>query len=226
MTTWFVTGTDTEVGKTIFTNCFNQFLTNHNQQVTTQKWVQTGCKEIPLDIDKHDQSISTPQSKSIRKFRMPYSFSLPASAHLAAKNENTIIDPNKIIQSLRYLENQFDNVIIEGLGGIAVPLTETQTTLDILEQLKPHIIIVIPNQIGAINHALLTIETISNRHIPISGFIINNLNPKTPNLIKDDNPKIIQTLSGIKCIGTINQTKQLQLSQPFIHQELNIKTNQ
>ena len=151
---------------------------------------------------------------------MPYSFKLPASAHLAAKEENKMIDQNKIIQSLRYLEKNFNTVLIEGLGGIYVPLNETLTTLDVLEQLKIHTIIIIPNQIGAINHALLTIEAIANRQIPISGFIINNMNTKTPEQVKQDNPTIIQSLSGITCIGSINNMKQLELSQQFIKKEL------
>ena len=222
MPTWFITGTDTEVGKTIFTGLFGNLLNKKNITVTTQKWVQTGNQDHPLDTTIHDQLIQSAQANNdtIQQCRMPYSFTLPASAHLAAKEENKIIDQNKIIQSLRYLEKKFNTVLIEGLGGIHVPLTETLTTLDVLEQLKIHTIIIIPNQIGAINHALLTIEAIANRQIPISGFIINNINTKTPKQVKQDNPNIIQSLSGITCIGSINNMKQLELSQQFIKQEL------
>ena len=222
MPTWFITGTDTEVGKTIFTGLFANLLNKKNITVTTQKWVQTGNQDYPLDITIHDQLIKSSQTNNdtIQQCRMPYSFKLPASAHLAAKEENKMIDQNKIIQSLRYLEKNFNTVLIEGLGGIHVPLTETLTTLDVLEQLKIHTIIIIPNQIGAINHALLTIEAIANRQIPISGFIINNMNTKTPEQVKQDNPTIIQSLSGITCIGSINNMKQLELSQQFIKKEL------
>ncbi len=222
MPTWFITGTDTEIGKTIFTGLFGNLLNKKNITVTTQKWVQTGNQDYPLDITIHDQLIKSSQTNNdtIQQCRMPYSFKLPASAHLAAKEENKMIDQNKIIQSLRYLEKNFNTVLIEGLGGIHVPLTETLTTLDVLEQLKIHTIIIIPNQIGAINHALLTIEAIANRQIPISGFIINNMNTKTPEQVKQDNPTIIQSLSGITCIGSINNMKQLELSQQFIKKEL------
>tara|TARA_Y100001970_G_scaffold53959_1_gene68388 strand:- start:10120 stop:10791 length:672 start_codon:yes stop_codon:yes gene_type:complete len=222
MPTWFITGTDTEIGKTIFTGLFGNLLNKKNITVTTQKWVQTGNQDYPLDITIHDQLIKSSQTNNdtIQQCRMPYSFKLPASAHLAAKEENKMIDQNKIIQSLRYLEKNFNTVLIEGLGGIYVPLNETLTTLDVLEQLKIHTIIIIPNQIGAINHALLTIEAIANRQIPISGFIINNMNTKTPEQVKQDNPTIIQSLSGITCIGSINNMKQLELSQQFINKEL------
>ena len=223
MPTWFITGTDTGVGKTLFTGLFGRFLAQHNHSITTQKWVQTGLQDHLLDIQEHDHVInpSNHSDTTLHKFRMPYAFTLPASAHLAAKQDHKTINLHKIIQCLRYLENQYEIVLIEGLGGIYVPLTENTTTLDLLEQLKTHTIIIIPNQIGAINHALLTIEAIATRQIPISGFIINNMNPKTSPLIQKDNPKIIESLSGISCIGTIDSNKTLTLSKTFIKNELN-----
>ena len=226
MPSWFITGTDTEVGKTLFTGLFGKFLTQYTNSVVTQKWVQTGTLDYPLDIETHDKVIQTSLkiSSTITKYRMPYSFKLPASAHLAAEQEKEVINPHKISQTLRYLEKEFDIVLMEGLGGIHVPLTSQITTLDLLEQLKTHTIVIVPNQIGAINHALLTIEAIANRQIPLSGFIINNMNPSTPELIKKDNPAIIEAFSGISCIGTINSDKSLILNPSFIANELELLT--
>jgi dethiobiotin synthetase len=221
MTTWFITGTGTDVGKTVFTSLFAKFLNEKNISITTQKWVQTGAKtDDAIDITTHDKAIKKSSDTipdSHKKARMPYAFPLPASAHLAAKEQNILIDPEKIKQCLRFLEKNYDHVIVEGLGGIMVPLTQELTSLDLVEQLNLETIIVVPNILGAINHALLTIQALASRQISVRGFVMNRIDSTVNSIIQNDNPKIIQALSGLPCIGNINQNKVLTFTDTFIN---------
>ena len=111
--------------------------------------------------------------------------------------------------ALRFLEKQFDDVVVEGLGGISVPLTDQLTSLDVLERCKLQTIVVVENKVGAINHALLTLNALAERKIPIAGFVMNHKDVSVKSLILEDNPKIIETFSGCKCLGDITLNKKL-----------------
>ncbi|RAP26167.1 dethiobiotin synthase [Candidatus Marinamargulisbacteria bacterium SCGC AG-343-D04] len=211
MTTWFITGTDTGVGKTEVAAAFGQYLQGKGRKVLPQKWVQTGCLEDD-DLSVHRQALglSDEDLKNFGAAMRPYAFSLAASAHLAAKEEGVKINPEKIIQCLRFLEQRCDDVVVEGLGGVNVPLTEDVTALDMLERLKLKTLVVVDNKVGAINHALLTIEAIATRKIPIEGFVMNTFKEGN-DLVLQDNPLIIERLSGVRCVGEMGNDKRLSL---------------
>ena len=98
---------------------------------------------------------------------------MPASAHLAAKQEGKIVDVQHILDSVTHLEKHCDDLVIEGLGGVHVPITESITTLDVLEKLQCRTLVVVANKLGAINHALLTLEVLQKRNVPVEGFVMN-----------------------------------------------------
>ena len=145
----------------------------------------------------------------------PYEFKLASSAHLAATQENTSISTRVILEALKHLESHFQTVLIEGLGGICVPINEHQTTLDILKQTKTTIILVVENKIGCINHSLLTQAIIQSHNLNCAGFIMNNKNPHLNPLIQKDNSDIISKHTGLKQIGYISQDKKLTLLTPL-----------
>ena len=214
MATYCVVGTDTDVGKTVFTGLFANYLQDQNRKVITQKWVQTGCDsaQTALDIQAHNRlmGVETEPNDNIQRAQCPYRFMLPASAHLAAKKEGKQVDINRITMSLQVLEQAYDDVIVEGLGGVLSPLTATMTFLDLLEQLKLETIIVVKNKVGAINHALLTIEALASRHIPMKGFVCNTVDSTLDLDVKKDNPLIIQQLSGVSLIASLGPEKQVK----------------
>ena len=202
--TMFITGTDTDVGKTIATGLIAKMLHAENKSVITQKWVQTGTATYPMDLETHQHISGIPTSiySTYESWCCPYKFMHASSAHLAARLDNCMIDPAVIVDSYIYLKKKFDYVIVEGSGGPMMPITEDLTSLDIVEKLQCEVVLVIANKLGAINHSLLSIQEITRRGLTIKGLIFNNYVDEDP-IIQKDNIKIIQTLSNCQVMGII-----------------------
>lgn len=204
----FITGTDTDVGKTMVTGLLAQYLLAQGRSVITQKWVQSGCEGFPEDIDTHlywmgrsRQSIAAHQASVC-----PYVFPLPASAHLAAEAAGQTIDPAVIMRAYVTLETQFDCVLVEGMGGTLVPYSRKALLLDLADELNLPILIVAKNQLGAINHTLLTIEALQTRGFTIFGIVFNGPEHE-PDAITRDNPRIIEDLTDVRILGTLPWTQ-------------------
>lgn len=204
----YITGTDTEVGKTVVTGLFARYLLDLKKTVITQKWIQTGCSDFSSDIEEHlkwmgqSRSYVEPYLKNI----CPYIFKFPASAHLASSMENMTIDPSVIIDSYKTLAAQFEYVIAEGIGGALVPISKKAVVSDIAAQLKLPAVIVAKNKLGAINHTLLTIEALRARGIKISGVVFNGCDQECPESILQDNINIIEEFSGVTVLGQLPWT--------------------
>lgn len=197
------------MGKTVATGCLGRyFLDEKKQRVVTQKWVQSGCKTVAdHDCTTHYQWMGQPlpTDPAVLKAMMPYTFSFPASAHLAAGLEGARVQVPRLLASLRFLEARYDMVLVEGLGGVAVPLTANVTLLDVLEQTRLQTVVVVDNVLGAINHALLTLEALAARKVPVAGFIDNRRCAQTDPRIADDNVATIARLSGSRCFGRLER---------------------
>lgn len=201
----FVTGTDTGVGKTVISGLLGRYLLDKGYNVITQKWIQTGCGDtLASDIKLH-LKIMHREKKGLEDyfdFISPYTFKIPSSPHLASQIENKIINPNKIIKSFKILSRHFDFIIAEGIGGVLVPFNKKRLVIDIVRDLNLPVLVVVQNKLGAINHALLTIEALKKRKINILGIIFNNLK-KEDKRIAADNPVIIKRLTGQEVFGTL-----------------------
>ena len=170
----FVSGTDTGVGKTTVTRMLARSLLLKGYKVATQKWVETGVKK----------------SGAI------FAFKLAASPHLAAKLEGKTIKIGKIKRALRKLSKKHDFVIVEGTGGLLVPLTPTKLLIDVVKELKIPVLLVAANRLGAINHTLLSVEALRSRRMKILGVVFNNISRDENKLILKDNPRIVKKLIG------------------------------
>jgi dethiobiotin synthetase len=213
MSLYFITGTDTNCGKTTATAELARYFSNLKKSVITQKWIQTGSINLQDDIDKHIENLnySKEELSPFLAHMCPYKFKLASSAHLAAQKENIKIDIDTILNSIQTLENHFKTILIEGLGGICVPINDSQTTLDILCKINPKIILIIENKLGCINHALLTYSIIKANNLNCIGFIMNTKNNNLNPIIQNDTPDIIQKQTGLKKIGDLNFNKTLKL---------------
>lgn len=198
MTSFFVCGTDTGVGKTIVTGLLAKTLLDDGYSVITQKWVQTGSKRFPQDIATHLKLMGKNKGyvKGLMDLVCPYIFKFPASPHLSAKLEKKKIDIKKIKRAYKELCGMFDIVIVEGVGGALVPLNEKTLLLDVVKDLDIPVILVVGNKLGAINHALLTAEAIGKRGLKIAGIVFNGTE-KSDKKIKKDNVNIIMKHLGI-----------------------------
>jgi dethiobiotin synthetase len=178
----FITGIGTDVGKTIASAICVQAL-----EADYWKPVQAG------DLDNSDthKIKSKIKNKKSKVFKNAYALNTPASPHLAAKIDGITIDLKKI------QEPKTDNhLVIEGAGGVFVPINDTDCVIDLIQ--KDHKVIVVSRHyLGSINHTLLTIEALENRNIAIAGIIFSG----------DENSateEIILNKTGVKCIGRID----------------------
>jgi dethiobiotin synthetase len=203
----FITGTDTDVGKTLVTGLLAQYLLGQTWSVMTQKWVQSGCSGFPEDIDTHLRWMGRTR-EGIANYKdavCPYVFALPASPHLAAEAEGRSIDLAVIKQAYERLAARFDCVLVEGTGGALVPYSRQALLLDLTDDLDLPVLIVAKNQLGAINHTLLTVEAIQGRGLTTAGIVFNGPEHE-PDLISQDNPKIIQALTDVPVLGSLPWT--------------------
>lgn len=208
----FVTGTDTEVGKTVVCGLLGRYLLDKGGSVITQKWIQTGSDSFPEDITAHLRLMGR-QKEDIEEhlaYIAPYTFGLAASAHLAAEAEQKKIIAAKIKDSFTELSKRFDTVIAEGIGGALVPFNRKELVIDIAQELDLPVIIVAKNKLGAINHTLLTVEALRNRNMKITGIIFNG-HKDEDKIITNDNPQIIKELTGERILGSLPWLKEPDL---------------
>ncbi len=215
----FIAGTDTGVGKTIIAGCLARYLLDKGRDVITQKWAQSGCGAgFPPDIAEHLRIMGKDKSyiRDCWDTVCPYKFKYPASPHLAASRENKTINPRRIIESFRTLSRNHEFVIVEGIGGVMVPLNKKALLIDLVRESGLPVLIVAQNKLGAINHALLTVEALRARKINILGLVFNNP-AREDFLVMADNPRIVGALSKVDILGVLPWIKnQGKLYQSFI----------
>ena len=172
--TFFITGIDTNIGKSYATGWLAREWNSKGIKTITQKMIQTGNVGHSEDIDLHREIMGipfTPEDKERITFPIVYSY--PASPHLAAEIDDRIIPIEKITESTRILQSRYDVVLLEGAGGLMVPITRRYLTVDYIADQKLPVILVTSGRLGSINHTLLSIEALVNRNIPLYGMVYN-----------------------------------------------------
>lgn len=184
---YFVSGIDTAIGKTYTTGYLAKLWFEHGQNVITQKLIQTGNVGISEDIEKHREIMGRGWfAEDESKLTMPEIFSYPASPHLATQIDGREIDFDKIEQATITLSEKFDVVLLEGAGGLMVPLTSEFLTIDYLEQKKYPIILVSSGRLGSINHTLLSLEVMKQRGLDLFALAYNLNDQSADELISKD----------------------------------------
>ncbi len=175
MHSFFITGTDTNIGKTAITCSLIAKCIEKGFRAGGMKPVAAGCHiengyMISDDVKKIIEVSNV--DLNIKEIN-PYSFELPIAPHISFKSNE--IDIHLIKKYFRSFENKMDYLFIEGVGGYAVPLTETFTTADLVENLDIPVILVVGMKLGCINHALLTVESILNKKQKLCGWVANRI---------------------------------------------------
>ena len=172
--TTFISGIDTDCGKTFVTGHIARNLQMQGHRVTTHKMVQTGCKGAALDLLEHRRIMGiTLTEADVNGTSCPYVFTYPASPHLAASLDGKTIDLEKIAHSMHQLASRFDIVLSEGAGGLMVPLTPTQTTFDFIQHHQLPLILVSSSKLGSINHTLLSLEACKMHNVCLRALVYN-----------------------------------------------------
>jgi dethiobiotin synthetase len=174
MKTYCISGIDTDIGKSVVTGLLARFLLERGENVITQKIAQTGCEGISEDILTHRELMGKPIYGVDRSgFTCPFVFPVPASPHLAGELCGRHFEPVVADQATLELEQRFDRVLIEGAGGVMVPLTRELLFIDYLKDKNIPLILVSSTRLGSINHTLLTLDACHHRGIPIAGIVYN-----------------------------------------------------
>ena len=186
--TYFITGIGTEIGKTLVSAILVEKL-----KADYWKPIQSGDLDFSDTIKvknliSNKKSIFHPEA---------YRLTQPYSPHYSASLDKVEIDLNKI-----KCPETDNHLIIEGAGGLMVPLNEYHLMIDLIKKLNAEVILVSKNYLGSINHTLLSIEALKNRDIPIIGIIFNG--SSTPST-----EEIILKMSNIKCLGKIEELNEI-----------------
>jgi dethiobiotin synthetase len=181
-----ISGIDTGIGKTIVTGLLAESCQKKGIRTITQKVVQTGCSGLSEDIIRHRQIMGIElQPVDISGLTCPYVFPVPCSPHLAARLENQRIDCDVIQKATESLLRQYDLVLLEGAGGLFVPLNEEETLIDYFQAEKYPLILVSSSRLGSINHTLCALELARSRNIEVIAIIYNCFEGSDPRIEKD-----------------------------------------
>ena len=170
----FISGIDTNVGKTVATGMIAKALAKAGKKVITQKMIQTGCEHVSEDIEAHRQIQGIPfTDEDMRGLTCPYIFTYPCSPHMAAAKDGRRIDLDTITQSTRRLRETYEYVLLEGAGGLMVPNDMESLTIDYVKEQAYPLILVTSGKLGSINHTLLSFEAIRSRGIQLDTVLYN-----------------------------------------------------
>lgn len=184
---YFISGIDTDAGKSYVTGYWAKCLMEQGVKVITQKLVQTGNHDVSEDIELHRRIMGIPFTpEDEQKLTMPEIYSYPCSPHLAARIDNRPIDFDKIRRATEILSNRYEVVLLEGAGGLMVPLTEDLLTIDYIARHDYPLMFVASGKLGSINHALLSLEAIKSRKIRLHTFFYNLYPTLTDTTIQDN----------------------------------------
>lgn len=171
---YFVSGMDTGIGKSYATGYIAKEWNKQGIKTITQKFIQTGNQSVSEDIELHRRIMQTGfLSEDEERLTMPEVFTYPCSPHLAAEIDKRPIDFAKIAHATDILSERYDAVLLEGAGGLMVPLTRSYLTIDYIAQQQLPLIFVVSGRLGSINHILLSFEAIRNRNIRLHTLAYN-----------------------------------------------------
>lgn len=183
---YFVSGIDTDTGKTYVTGYIARRLMEQGKRVITQKFIQTGNKEWSEDIEAHRRIMGCGMlPEDLDHTTAPVIFSYPASAQLAARIDGREIDLSVIDRATERLASLYDIVFVEGAGGLAVPITDTFMAIDYVASRRLPVILVTNGVLGSINHTILSLEAIRSRGIELAAVLYNEHFDSDPTIAAD-----------------------------------------
>ena len=200
----FVTGTDTGVGKTVVVAALGAVLRARGMDVGVSKPVATGATRLDGKLVSSDAAFirSVAGVDDPMEEICPLLFEMPAAPNVAARRENRTIEVDRIRRALRGLSARHDYILIEGIGGWRVPITDTFTVRELAVELKVPVLVVARAELGTINHTVLSVEAVRSTGLPIVGIVMVRTRPGDDPTVAT-NPEQIENLTGIDVLGTV-----------------------
>ncbi len=205
MKQWFITGTDTDVGKTYVTTLIMQALQDNNQTCLGYKPISAGCESTEQGL-RNEDALLLQQHASVE---IPYdqvnpvAFEPPIAPHIAAKAVGRCLDLPTLIDGTKIL-NQYpvQHLITEGAGGWRLPLGNGQYLSELAVECRMSVILVVELKLGCLNHAVLTAESISNDGLHLAGWVANAKN--TDMLVQQENIQALTELIPAPLMGIVD----------------------
>ncbi|HIJ78621.1 MAG: dethiobiotin synthase [Desulfobulbaceae bacterium] len=205
----FVTGTDTDVGKTFVCGLLLNFFKEQGVDVGYQKWAATGPDFPPADLVSCLNAAGLPLVEADIPLQVPYHFALPASPHLAAEQQGAEVDPGHIRRCYQQLKARHQLLVVEGVGGLLVPLRRDLLLAELLAELMIPTLIVARSGLGTINHTLLTLEGLRARQIPVLGVLFSDAASGDNEILVADNMATIGEIGQVKILGRLPRCREL-----------------
>lgn len=198
---FFLTGTDTEIGKTFVTAALTRALAASGRRVAPIKSLAAGQAFVDGRwVNEDVATLLAAQNLGLRDADVgPLQFREPCAPHIAAKLEGRSIDRDALLIAIRATAAQADIALVEGVGGFRVPLTDTWDTADLAVDLGLPVILVVGLRLGCINHALLTAEAIRSRGLRLAAWVANTVDAGQPHVT--DNLQALQAGLQAPCLG-------------------------
>jgi len=210
----FITGTDTGVGKTVVAAGLTLLLRSRHPSVGVMKPIQTGCRLINGKPFPGDTKILLRAAVADDPLELvtPYRFHSPLAPLAAGRIERERILLSKILRAYRQLEQRHSFILVEGIGGILVPITKKDRVLELIKLLKLPLLIVARSGLGTLNHTLLTVHQARQAGIPVMAILLNTPQPQKQGLAEKTNPGILAELTGLPVFGPIPYIEGLQFN--------------
>ena len=203
MNSWFVTGTDTGVGKTLVSVALLQALARRHRRVVGMKPVAAGVVRVGT-LWANDDALALRAASTVSvppELDNPVLLPDPLSPHIAAQRAGVQIDIDHIVRCYQQLAGLADAVVVEGAGGFHVPLSDHTTGADLAQALALPVVLVVGLRLGCLNHALLTLEAIRARGLTLAGWVANRIDPEM--LAPQENIAFLQHRLGAPLLADI-----------------------
>ncbi len=213
---FFVTGTDTEVGKTLISGALITHLKKQHAVVAGFKPVVAGMNLIDRKMGNEDilalSRVMTYKPQDNYLDICPYQLTTPAAPHLVAKESDVHLDYSVMLNAFKAVREKSDAIVVEGVGGFKVPFHDGKTSADFAQDMSLPIVLVVGMRLGCINHALLTVEAIQARGLQLAGWVANTIGPMT---LLQENIATLEHLIPAPLMGVIPELPKEFIQVPY-----------
>lgn len=201
---FFITGTDTGAGKTVVAGALIKAAQALGLKVCGMKPLETGCKKINGELFPSDGDFLRRMAGVYEPLSLitPCTYENPLAPMVAADIEEKPADMDAMKNSFKKLSEKYESVIVEGIGGLLVPITRNYFVLDLIKEIDLPVIITAKAGLGTINHTLLTLNCALANNINVAGIIINYNQPSQVTIAENTNMQAIKELGSVPVIGS------------------------
>ena len=219
---YFITGTDTEIGKTFITSALLRAFAQQGWSTLGMKPIASGAEEIDgvLHNEDVDSLVAASSVKAPQEIVVPYLMRTPAAPHIVAALENVTMDVQHIASCYQQAQQLADVVLVEGVGGFCVPLDDETSTVDLAQALSLPVILVVGMRLGCINHALLTAQAINASGLRLAGWVANTVD--TDMKFFEENVQALKQRLDAPCLAVMPRLAVNEIEQASQYLDLNL----